>query len=69
MSVLLARLDLSLRLFSAVQETIWLIAYFDNVTVVGQPGEQRLRHLCIPKHSRPLHKGQVRCNQYAGVLI
>jgi hypothetical protein len=37
-----------------------LVAGLDNVTVMGQPVQQRGCHLGVAKHARPLAEGEIR---------
>jgi hypothetical protein len=64
---LFPRFDLSLGLFSAVQETIGLVSRLNDVALVRQSVEERRGHLGVTKHARPFCKRQIRGDQHAGI--
>ena len=62
-------LDARLGSHRAVPEAKGLIARLHDVAMVGQPVQQRRRHLGVAKYCRPLRETQVGGNHHAGVLV
>ena len=50
-------------------ESVGLIARLHDMAVMGEPVQERRRHLGIAKHAGPLGEAQVRGDGHAGVLV
>lgn len=66
---LLSRPDPCLGRNAAVLEAVGLVAGFHDVAMMGQPIQQRSRHLGVAKHTRPLGEAQIGGDDHAGVLV
>ena len=53
----------------AVLEAPALVAGLDDVAMMGQPVEQRRRHLGVAEHARPFAERQVRRHDHRGLLV
>ena len=53
----------------AALEAPAVVAGFDDLTVVGQPIEQRGGHLGVAEHAGPFSEGEVRGDDDRGTLV
>ena len=65
----LPSLDARLGSQGAVPEAKGLIARLHDMAVVGEPVQQRRRHLGIAKHRRPLREARVDGDHHSGALV
>ena len=54
---------------SALLEAPALVAGLDDVAVMGEPVEQRGRHLRVAEDARPLSEGEIGRNDDRGLLV